>query len=127
MVYAAGMPFPPDVLDLLARTDEVRIQTRRPDGRAPRTIIWVMTDEDDVFVRSVRGEGGRWYQAALVDPQVTIHVGDRAVAARAVPAADEKSIARCSAALERKYARNSSLRYMLRPKTLGTTIRLEPA
>jgi hypothetical protein len=127
MVYAAVMPFPPDVLDLFATTEEVRIQTRRHDGRAPRTIIWIMTDDEDVFVRSVRGDRGHWFQAALEDPSVVVHVGDRAVDARAIPATDEDSIARCSAALERKYAGDASLGLMLEPKTLGTTLRLEPA
>ncbi|HLA16081.1 MAG TPA: DUF2255 family protein [Candidatus Limnocylindrales bacterium] len=121
------MPFSRDDLDLLERIEEVRIETSRPDGRRPRTIIWVMTDGDDVFVRSVRGERGRWYRAALVDPQVTIHADDRSIAARAIPATDGDSIARCSAALERKYAADSSLASMLEPKTLGTTLRLEPA
>jgi hypothetical protein len=121
------MPFSPEDFDLLARTAEVRIETSRPNGRRPRTIIWVMTDGDDVFVRSVRGDAGRWYQGALADPDVTIHVADRAIPARALPAADDDSVARCSAAITRKYAGVPGEKSMLKPKTFGTTMRLEPA
>jgi hypothetical protein len=121
------MPFPPDILDLFGATEEVRIETSRPDGRRPRTIIWIMVDGDDVFVRSVRGDRGHWFQAALEDPSVAVHVDDRVIPATAVLAVDDESIARCSAALERKYAGDASLGLMLVDKTLGTTMRLDPA
>ena len=38
----------PDDLALLGTTEEVRIETTRPDGTTHRTIIWIMTDGDDV-------------------------------------------------------------------------------
>ena len=47
---------------------------------------------------------------------------------RAVPVTDGVEIERVSEALRRKYARHrSSLASMLRPETLPTTLRLEPA
>ena len=53
--------FDPETLRLLNEIKEVWIETRR-DEDAPelRTIIWVATVNGDVFVRSVRGEKGRW-------------------------------------------------------------------
>jgi hypothetical protein len=121
------MPFSRDVLDLLDTTEEIHIQTRRPDGRTPKTTIWVMVDGDDVFVRSVRGDRGHWYQAVLEDPKVTIHAAGRAIAARATAATDDDSVARCSAAITRKYAGVPGEKSMLKPRTLETTLRLEPA
>lgn len=121
------MTFSPDDLDLLAATDEIEIETRRADGGTRRTIIWVMTDGPDVFVRSVRGEAGRWYREALVDPRVTIHAQGRAIAAKATPAAGDAAVARCSSAITRKYAGQPGYRPMLRPPTLATTLRLDPA
>jgi hypothetical protein len=121
------MPFSPEDFDLLAQTAEVRIETSRPDGRRPRTIIWVMTDGDDVFVRSVRGDAGRWYQGALADPNVVVHAADRTIPARAIPATDDDSVARCSAAIVRKYHGVPGEKSMLKPAVLGTTLRLEPA
>jgi hypothetical protein len=125
--YAPGMPFTPDELDLLARTEEVRIETSRPDGHRAKTIIWVMTDGDEVFVRSVRGDRGRWYRDVMADPVVVIHAGGRAIEARTAPVTDEAAIARCSAAIRRKYAGIDGEREMLEPRTLPTTLRLEPA
>jgi hypothetical protein len=125
--YAPGMPFTPDELDLLGRTEEIRIETSRPDGRRATTIIWVMTDGDQVFVRSVRGERGRWYRDVTADPAVVIHAGDRAIEAWAEAVIDEGAIARCSDAIRRKYAGVAGEREMLEPHTLATTLRLEPA
>ena len=39
-------------------TEEIEIETARPDGPPHRTIIWVVVDGDDAFVRSVNGAGG---------------------------------------------------------------------
>lgn len=127
MLYAPGMPFAPDDLDLLVRTQEVRIETRRRDGTTTKTIIWIMTDGEDVFVRSVQGDRGWWYRRALADPSVTIHAGGLAIEAHAVPADDDDSIARCSAAIVRKYAGRPGEKSMLKPRALPTTLRLEPA
>src|SRR3712207_2829404 len=67
--------FPADVLELFAREEEVRIETTRRDGTTKRRIIWIVVDEGDVFVRSVRGERGRWYRHLLERPAGAIHAG----------------------------------------------------
>src|SRR5947199_10422084 len=103
MGYAAAMRFAPDDLALLDETEEIEIETAVPGGPTHRTIIWIVVDGDDAFVRSVRGSQARWYREVVADPKVTIHAGDRALSAVAEPAADPDSIARVNAALERKY------------------------
>lgn len=118
--------FHSDVLAAIAEREEIEIET---GGR--RTIIWIVAHGPHVFVRSVRGERGRWYRELLADPNATIHFRGRPkhqpVAVRGVPAADPDSVAACSRALEHKYARDaSSLKAMLVPKVLPTTVRLEP-
>ncbi len=120
------MPFDLTILDLLARTEEVEIETHAT-GAVHRTIIWTVVDGGDVFVRSVNGATARWYREATADPSVTIHAAGRRIPARAAPAADHASVARTSAGLERKYAANESLASMLREGILGTTLRLDPA
>jgi hypothetical protein len=117
------MPLDPEQLERIARSREIVIETRRGD-RVFGTIIWVVVDDGEVFVRSVRGEEGRWYQRALADPKVSIEVGDDRLDFVAVPANDPPSIERTSDALSRKY-RGRSLEMMLLPKTLGTTLRLD--
>jgi hypothetical protein len=127
MGYAGHMRFEPADLALLAETEEVEIETTRPGGPAHRTIIWVVVDGEDAFVRSVNGSGARWYREALATPAVTIHVADRGLHARAVPAADPSSVQRTSDVLAHKYADDPDLQSMLEPETLETTLRLVPA
>jgi hypothetical protein len=125
--------FDPDILARLEADDEVRIETvdrRALDGQPRSTIIWLVVSDGDVFVRSVRGSRGRWYRDLQADASATL-VARRApgwpsVPVEAVPADDPASIARCSDALERKYAGDPALGSMLQPETLATTLRLRP-
>ena len=80
------MRFEPGELALLAATEEIEIETAAADGPAHRTIIWVVVDGDDAFIRSVHGRSARWYREATAHPEVTVHVGGRALPARVVPA-----------------------------------------
>jgi|SRR5687768_2048773 len=119
--------FDRETLDLLDAERMVRIHTSRPDGRTRSTIIWVMVEDADVFIRSVRGDRGYWYQAALDDPgSVALRVGDRLIDARPILVTDEDSIARCTAGVKRKYGKGASVIAMIRPEVLGSTLRLEP-
>jgi hypothetical protein len=122
--------FDAETLQLLDATKEVRIETRR-DENAPahRTIIWVVAVDGEVFVRSVRGEKGRWYREVSANPSAALHVGDKRIPVRAVPVTDEPTIGAVSDAYESKYGRTApgSTRAMLQPETLPTTLRLEPA
>jgi len=122
------MPFPADVLDRMRATEEVEIETwRAPGAPAHRTIIWVVVDDRDrVFIRSVRGTRGRWYGEAVVQPDCTLWIADEAVAVRAEAAHDPERVAAASAGLSAKYAGDSSLRSMLRPDVLETTLELLP-
>jgi hypothetical protein len=121
--------FDRETLQLLDEIKEVRVETRR-DENAPvhRTTIWVVTVDGDVFVRSVRGARGRWYQEVSANPSAALHVGDRRIPVRAVPVTDEPTVGAVSEAYRSKYGRTSpgSTRAMLRPETLPTTLRLEP-
>jgi hypothetical protein len=104
----------------------VIVETERLDGKRRRTVIWVVVVDDDVLVRSVRGERGYWFQRALDRPGSVALIADgRTIPVRAVPAIDAQSIARCSAGLSAKY-RGASLHSMLQPHTLETTLRLVP-
>ena len=127
MGYAGHMRFAPDELALLADTEEIEIETSRPDGASRRTIIWVMVDGDDAFIRSVNGAGARWYREATANPSVTIHAGTQAFRAQTIAAPDPDSVARVNDALERKYTGIVGLPEMLVPDTFETTLRVEPA
>ena len=127
MGYAARMRFEPGELALLDEAMEIRIETARPGGPAHRTIIWVVVDGDDAFVRSVNGADARWYREALANPEVTNHAAGRTVHATAQPAADPDSIRRTNEALSGKYAGRGGIRSMLEPDVFDTTLRLVPS
>ena len=119
--------FDANVLNQLTNTEEIEIETRSATGRTHRTIIWVVVDENDVYVRSVRGRNGRWYQEATANPDVAILVNGQRFAVHVVPVADQAFIARVSNGYLRKYRDDPDLNSMVRDEILPTTLRLEPA
>jgi hypothetical protein len=120
------MAFRPQDLHDLDTAHEVRIETHRPDGSTRSVVIWIVVDKGEVFVRSVRGAAGRWYQEALAEPAVTIDDSGRRLEARAIPVHDANSIRRVSDALQHKYKGADGLAEMLVPGILDATLRLEP-
>jgi len=122
--YASAVNLSSDERDLLARTGEVKIETRSATGEVHRTIIWVVVDGEDVFIRSVRGEAARWYGEALAGREIALHAENQRIPVTVVPATDPDSVERCSAALTAKYRVDPALRTMLRPHALPTTLRV---
>ena len=123
--------FPPEIVSDIAKRDEVELETTRRSGAKRKTIIWIVAEGSDVFVRSVRGEDGRWYQDLLAHPEGVLHFRGRpklpSVPFRAFHTPDAESVARTSRALEAKYrGQGASLRSMLQEPVLPTTLRLEP-
>lgn len=120
------MSFGTEDLARLAAAEEVEIETQAPDGPAHRTIIWVVVDGTDTFIRSYRGPDARWYREALANPAVAIHVDGRRLSATAISATDPDSIERTSNGLKVKYATDPATPAMVAPGVLDTTLRLEP-
>ncbi len=118
--------FDTNVLNQLANAEEIEIETRSPTGRTRRTIIWVIVDDNDVYIRSVRGSNGRWYQHITANPDAAIHIDGRRLAVHAVPVTDDALIARVSNGYLRKYRDDPSANSMVLAKTLPTTMLLEP-
>ena len=112
-------------LSLLDETKEVRIRTRGAT-RSFTTIIWIVVADGTVYVRSVDGQEGNWYQRALLDPRVEVIVADQQIPFTAVHVDDKDEIETVSAALRAKYRPGGSLDRMVRDEVLGTTLRLEP-
>jgi hypothetical protein len=121
------MSFSPEDLALLEGAEEVQVETQAPGGPVHRTIIWIVIDDHEAFIRSVNGGKARWFREAEANPAIAIHVNGRRLPATAIPATDPASIERTSNALSRKYAADPALRTMLVPGILHTTLRVEPA
>ena len=112
-------------LDQIASAGEVLIETRGGE-KTRQTIIWVVVDDGGVFVRSVRGQAGRWYRQALANPEVALIVGDNRYPFTASPAADADSVRRTSDGIRLKYGKGRSVDAMVLPAVLDTTLRLIP-
>ena len=111
----------------MAESDEVEIETRR-DAKSPvhRTIIWIAPTEEGVYVRSVRGRRGRWWQEAMANPRVTIHVGPEKVEALVEPERNPSVIKEVSDAYREKYNERwpTDTDSILRPSAAEATLRL---
>ena len=106
---------------------EIEIETSRaPAAPVHRTTIWAVVEGGDVYIRSLKGDDGRWYRELTANPEAVVRVGDEAVHVRAVPAADNQSIERASEGLRRKYSDSRALQSMLEEDILHTTLKLEP-
>ena len=115
-----------DELQRLSEAEEVRVAARRSDGSLRRpVVIWIVRVDDRLFVRSVRGPAGAWYQAATrthdghlsgggLESDVRFVGGDRAI--------DEA----VDAAYRSKYGTSSALGTVLTDGARATTTELVP-
>ncbi len=118
--------FPDLLVQRMEVAKEVDIETTSPEGKVHKVTIWVVVVEGVPYVRSVRGERGRWYREIVARKDGALHVGSRRVPVRPSHVRKRELIDEVSAAFWRKYAKNSSLFSMLRYVTLDQTLQLDP-
>ena len=120
--------FDADTRNWLAETQEIQIETQRPgpNASAHSTTIWIVVVGDGVFVRSVRGRAGHWYQEITANPEAAVNIDGQRLLVRAVPVTDDATIARVSDEYRREYRNDSSLPSIVRDEILPTTLQLEP-
>ena len=125
---SAAEAFDRPTLELLRSQREVDLESSRAAGSTPhRATIWVVVDPADrVFIRSLRGEEGRWYRDVVANPTCVLHLAEREMPVIAVAAADPEQVEACSRALVAKYGNRASTASMLMAETLPTTLRLLP-
>ena len=112
---------------LVAEIEEIDVESGASAAEpAVRRTIWVVVVDGVVYVRSVTGVGGLWYQAVLARPDGLIHAGDVTLPMHASHVTDPDVIAQVSAEYLRKYAGSEWAPPMAEPKTLPATLRLDP-
>ncbi len=124
------MTFDADTLARWSSTPEIEIETSRAaDAPVHRTTIWIVTDGDTAYVRSVRGPQGRWYRELRANSHGAVHAGGHRVPVAAEPVSDRATIERVSELLSDKYAARwpGPTASMLREDVLPTTLRLTTA
>ncbi|GAA4703370.1 DUF2255 family protein [Phytohabitans rumicis] len=121
------MDWDAQTFDELAAVRDLDIVVPAPGHDTIRTPIWVVPLGEHLYVRSWKGQEGRWYRRARRHGSgaVVTSGGERGV--RFVPVTD----AALDAAIDReylaKYGDTSPAQAMVRPPVSGTTLRLVPA
>jgi hypothetical protein len=116
-----------DELNAIARASELEIAALQPDGtlRKPVT-IWVVRVGDDLFVRSVRGSEGSWYQGSQKRHEGRVEAGGMTQDVEFM-GADHDLDDEIDAAYREKYGHSSSaVDHITSPEARATTIRLSP-
>ncbi len=118
----------PAEVDQLARTKEIQITSPRADGtpREPVT-IWVVGIGDDLYIRSVRGAAGAWFQGTENTGAGQVEGGgvDRSVG---FEEADHGLDDEIDAAYREKYSDSpDAVASITSPEARATTLRLLPA
>lgn len=112
----------------IGSAEELEIMTLRPDGTLSKPVtIWAVRVDDDLYVRSYKGQGGAWWRAAQARRQGRIQAGgiekDVTFAAETDPAFNDK----IDAAYRAKYARYPQIvPSMLTAAVRATTLKLMP-
>ncbi|GAA0921916.1 DUF2255 family protein [Nonomuraea longicatena] len=118
-----------DELTRIQGADELQIAARGDDGalRDPVT-IWVVRDGDDLFVRSFRGSGGRWFRAASASHAGHVQAGGVDKDVTFSEENDRGVNERVDAAYRAKYGRYDAAYVdpMVGPEARATTLRLVP-
>ncbi len=117
-----------DELSKLGDAEEVQIASVRRDGKLGRPVTtWVIRQDDDLYVRSVRGRSGHWFRgvqerhegrirAGRVQKDVTFVEGDDAIGDQ------------IDAAYRNKYRRYTGpiLNSVLTPAARAATLKIVP-
>ena len=116
-----------DDLNRIGDADELRIAPRRKDGTRRRAVpIWVVRVGDELYVRSWRGDGGRWYRAAQASGEGHVSAGDVSKDVALLAAGDEVNDAVDAAFLEKYGSYTGYVEPMVASQARATTQRLVP-
>jgi hypothetical protein len=121
--------FSAETVARVGQAEEIELDTRA-DASAPtkRTTTWIVADRSNLYVRSVRGPEGKWYQRVQHNPTATLYAGGQTLTVRLAPVTDATEIDRVSTAYRQKYAADAtSVQAMVAPVTLPTTLKVVPA
>ena len=125
---AATTAWTSDELSTIGATEELQIAPLRQDGslRKPVT-IWVVRHGDDLYVRSVRGRSGHWFQGTQERHEGRIQAGRVQKDITFVDAGNDvdDEVDDAYRAKYRRYA-GSILNSVLTPEARSTTIQLVP-
>ncbi|MEU8343210.1 hypothetical protein SAMN05443665_1015133 [Actinomadura meyerae] len=116
-----------DDLARLGGADEIQVAPEKSDGtlRSPTT-IWIVRTGEEMYVRSVNGRDGHWYQTAENTHRGQIRADGTTVDVAFVDEGDPAVNEQVDAAYMAKYGSTPYAEPMTRPGPRDTTLRLAP-
>ncbi|MBU3062462.1 DUF2255 family protein [Nocardia sp. NEAU-G5] len=116
-------------LERIAKSEEIRISTTRPDGSLRKlTPIWVVRVDRDLYIRAADGLNARWYWHAIEHHFAHIRADGLSADVTLEPVRDRGLNSRIDAAYPAKYgSRIRWLERFLRTPATESTLRLEAA
>jgi hypothetical protein len=115
-----------DELTTIGNAIEVDVTPSRADESSGEyTTIWVVRVGSELYVRSYRGQSGRWYRDAIDTGRGHLRIGtvERDVSFDSDHRVDQSDV---DAAFRAKYGRSSYVDAMVTPDVAATTLRLVP-
>jgi hypothetical protein len=115
----------PDDLAAIDGDGELHVAAHRPDGtlRTPR-IVWHVVVDDALYIRSVRGTEGAWYQGVQRTGTGEIDAGGVHSAVAFIH--DDAHDDAVDRAYHAKYGDGEAVRRITTPEATATTLRVEP-
>jgi hypothetical protein len=112
-------------LDELDRANEVRVAGRRADGSARTlTIVWHVVVDGDLYLRSVKGPDGQWYQGVARHFEGYLRWAN--TTREVTYTLDESRDEAVDAAYFAKYGSGSASRSITSALAKQTTLRVDP-
>jgi len=115
-------------LRLLRETEEIEIETTLNQTRElHRATVWVVVVGSDVYVRSVNGAQGHWYQQLTANRIGSIYADEKRLPVRAAPVSDAQLLEQVNDAYLSKYGHYPhDVAWIIGPQVTPTTLRLHP-
>jgi len=115
------------IVNELAGTREIDVVVPAPDRPVLRTPVWIVAVDGSLYVRSWKGDAGRWYRRARRYRTGAIVTARGEHAVRFEPAGEPELDAAIDQAYLDKYGDSPYATAMIDPPAAGTTLRLDPA
>jgi hypothetical protein len=115
-----------DELRAIDAEDELPIATRRQDGTLRRpVIVWVVRQDDEVYIRSVGGRTASWFRGAQTTHDAHVEIDELAQDVTLVETDDRGDA--IDAAYREKYGRHAGIvDHVLTPEARAATLKLVP-
>ena len=116
-------------LNKIGKAEELEIAAMRGDGTLCKpVIVWVVRVDDEFYVRSYKGQAGKWYRATLVRHEGRIRAGGVEKDITFVEVSDPATNDQVDLVYRVKYRRHPAeyVDPMVAPAVRLTTIKLVP-